>query len=126
MVGGYHKQGYAMMRYKTKMRTVHSVVAQIKYNLKEPGKYSGKRVTRTCGNPGCCNPDHIYIIDAGLLQRGSAAYRCRFTREEIADIRNRYDNQWFWGIVRQMAKEYDAAEGHISAICNRQIYKKYP
>jgi hypothetical protein len=125
--GGTHSQGYGMIRYQTIMRTVHSVVAQLKYNLKEaPGKYSGKRVTRTCDNLRCCNPDHIYIIDAWKLQRGSAAYRCRFTQEQIADIRHRYDTNYYWGIIRDLSKEYDASEGHMSAICRRHIYKKYP
>ena len=38
--GGKHKQGYGMMRYKGQMRTVHSVIAELKYGMK-PTKYNG-------------------------------------------------------------------------------------
>ena len=122
--GGKHSQlGYGMMRYKTKMRTVHSVIAEIKYGTK-PTKYTGTRVSRTCNEPACCNPEHIVIVDAGSLQRGKAAERGRFTDEEIKDIRNRYDNEYYWGIVSDLSKEYEVKPNHMSAICRRWIYKK--
>ena len=122
--GGKHSQlGYGMMRYKTKMRTVHSVIAEIKYGTK-PTKYSGTRVSRTCNEPACCNPEHIIIVDAGSLQRGNATERGRFTDEEVIEIRRRYDNEWYWGIVSDMAREYSVTGNHMSSICRRWTYKK--
>jgi hypothetical protein len=121
--GGTHAQGYGMMRYETEMRTVHSVIAEIKYGVK-PTKYTGTRVTRTCGNLLCCNPDHIIIVDAGSLQRGNAADRGRFTDEEIIEIRRQYDNEHYHGLVGKLAKDYDVTVNHMSSICTRRIYKK--
>ena len=121
--GGTHAQGYGMMRYEQSMRTVHSVVAEIKYGVK-PTKYTGTRVTRTCGNLLCCNPDHIIIVDAGSLQRGNAADRGRFTDEEIIEIRRIYDEEHYHGLVGKLAKDYDVTVNHMSAICTRRIYKK--
>ena len=122
--GGTHsQQGYAMMRYETEMRTVHSVIAEIKYGVK-PTKYTGTRVTRTCDNLLCCNPDHIIIVDAGSLQRGNAADRGRFTDEEIIEIRRQYDNEHYHGLVGKLAKDYDVTVNHMSSICTRRIYKK--
>ena len=121
--GGTHSQGYGMMRYERNMRTVHSVVAELKYGTK-PTKYTGTRVTRTCNNLLCCNPDHIIIVDAGSLQRGNAAERGRFTDEEIIEIRRQYDEDYYWGIVSKLAKDYNVTANHMSAICRRWIYKK--
>ena len=121
--GGTHAQGYGMMRYETEMRTVHSVIAEIKYGVK-PTKYTGTRVTRTCGNLLCCNPDHIIIVDAGSLQRGNAADRGRFSDEEIIEIRRQYDNEHYHGLVGKLAKDYDVTVNHMSSICTRRIYKK--
>jgi len=121
--GGTHAQGYGMMRYEQSMRTVHSVVAEIKYGVK-PTKYTGTRVTRTCGNLLCCNPDHIIIVDAGSLQRGNAADRGRFTDEEILEIRRQYDEEHYHGLVGKLAKDYDVTVNHMSSICTRRIYKK--
>ena len=122
--GGTHsQQGYAMMRYETEMRTVHSVIAEIKYGVK-PTKYTGTRVTRTCDNLLCCNPDHIIIVDAGSLQRGNAAERGRFTDEEIIEIRRQYDNEHYHGLVGKLAKDNNVTANHMSAICRRWIYKK--
>ena len=121
--GGTHAQGYGMMRYETEMRTVHSVISEIKYGVK-PTKYTGTRVTRTCGNLLCCNPDHIIIVDAGSLQRGNAADRGRFTDEEIIEIRRQYDNEHYHGLVGKLAKDYDVTVNHMSSICTRRIYKK--
>ena len=121
--GGTHAQGYGMMRYETEMRTVHSVIAEIKYGVK-PTKYTGTRVTRTCDNLLCCNPDHIIIVDAGSLQRGNAADRGRFTDEEIIEIRRQYDNEHYHGLVGKLAKDYDVTVNHMSSICTRRIYKK--
>lgn len=122
--GGTHsQQGYAMMRYETEMRTVHSVIAEIKYGVK-PTKYTGTRVTRTCDNLLCCNPDHIIIVDAGSLQRGNAAERGRFSDEEIIEIRRQYDNEHYHGLVGKLAKDYDVTVNHMSSICTRRIYKK--
>ena len=121
--GGTHSQGYGMMRYERTMRTVHSVVAEIKYGTK-PTKYTGTRVTRTCYNLLCCNPDHIIIVDAGSIQRGNAAERGRFSDEEIIEIRRQYDEEYYWGIVSKLAKDYNVTANHMSAICRRWIYKK--
>ena len=121
--GGTHAQGYGMMRYKQQMRTVHSVVAEIKYGVK-PTKYTGTRVTRTCGNLLCCNPDHIVIVDAGSLQRGNAPERGRFTDEEIKEIRRLYDDEYYHGIVSKMARDNQVTLNHMSAICTRRIYKR--
>ena len=121
--GGTHSQGYGMMRYERTMRTVHSVVAEIKYGTK-PTKYTGTRVTRTCDNLLCCNPDHIIIVDAGSLQRGNAADRGRFSDEEIIEIRRQYDNEHYHGLVGKLAKDYDVTVNHMSSICTRRIYKK--
>ena len=123
--GGKHRQGYAMMRYKGNMRTVHSVIAELKYGYK-PTKYTGTRVTRTCGNKMCVNPDHIIIEEASKIQR--KRYHCKarkITQEQAREIRKRYA-EGGWGIGMKLAKEYGVTHNTIYATIANKLYKEIP
>ena len=123
--GGKHRQGYAMMRQAGEMRTVHSVVAELKYN-KRPDKYSGLRVTRTCNNKLCINPDHIIIEEASKIQR--KRYHCKarkITQEQAREIRKRYA-EGGWGIGMKLAKEYGVTHNTIYATIANKLYKEIP
>ena len=61
--GSKHKQGYGMMAIlnsegKRKMTVVHRVAMRLKLG-RELTPYEDVR--HACGNPGCCNPSHLYI-----------------------------------------------------------------
>ena len=121
--GATHSQGYGMMRVNGEMRTVHSVVAELKYGRK-PTKTSGDRVTRTCDNAACVNPDHIVILDASFILKGKTVVKGKFSEEQIREIRRRYNEDRYHGIVRDLAREYNAKESLISAICRNRLYKR--
>lgn len=120
--GAKHVQGYGMMRYKGKMRTVHSVIAELKYGVK-PTKQSGTRVSRTCGNDGCCNHEHIVIKRATDIQRAAYRRTGRFKDEDILEIRNEYDNNRYHGLVKQLSEKWGVSPATITAICKRRLYK---
>ena len=123
--GGKHKQGYAMMRYNGEMRTVHSVIAELKYG-ERPTKYNGTRVTRTCGNKLCVNSDHIIIKKSSDIQR--RRYHCknrRLTQEQVREVRKRYA-EGEWGIGRKLAKEYNVSHSTIYATVYNRLYKEMP
>jgi hypothetical protein len=124
-LGAMHVQGYGMTRHKGKMRTVHSVVAELKYKIEAPGRYSGKRVTRTCGNIACVNPDHITIVRAGSINEGKNYVRGRFSADEIRAIRKEYDSYKVkYGMVKYLAEKYNCSVPLMSSITRRQIYKR--
>lgn len=121
--GGKHKQGYAMMRYNGEMRTVHSVIAELKYGYK-PTKYTGTRVTRTCDNKLCVNPDHIIIKQSSDIKR--RRYHCKdrkITQEQAREIRKRYA-EGGWGIGMKLAKEYGVRHNTIYATIANKLYKE--
>lgn len=123
--GGKHRQNYAMMRYEGEMRTVHSVIAELKYG-ERPTKYTGTRVTRTCGNKLCVNPDHIIIEEASKIKR--RRYHCKdrkITQEQARDIRKRYA-EGKRGITKILAKEYNVSTHTIYATIGNRLYKEIP
>lgn len=124
--GGYHKLGYAMMRQGDEMRTVHSVIAEIKYGQR-PTKYGGVRVTRTCKNRGCCNPDHIIIKDAGqiMLERvdNVGGRKGKLTDENIRYIRAEMRKK-IYGRGARLAEEFDVSGNTIYAIAAGKLYKR--
>jgi hypothetical protein len=120
--GGKHKQGYGMMRYKGKMRTVHSVITELKYGEK-PTKYSGTRATRTCDNVACCNPDHIVIKNASDIRSGIYPPKRTLSMETVREIREEYA-KGDWGRGKKLAEKYNVTIHLIYAIANGRIYKE--
>jgi hypothetical protein len=88
-----HRQGYPMMRAFGKMRTISSVIAQLKYG-KAPNRESRDKVTRTCGNIKCIKAKHTIIQTKGEIMKN--AHQTGFTTLLNADQ------------VRAIRKEYDA------------------
>ena len=121
--GGKHKQGYGMMRYNNKMRTVHSVIAELKYGI-IPTKTSGTRATRTCDNLACCNPDHIIIESASVIQINAKPSSKRIlTQEQAREIRAKY-RPYGWGAAGKLAKEYNVTTNLVYSIAHNRTYKE--
>ena len=120
--GGKHKQGYGMMRYKQKMRTVHSVIAELKYGF-SPTKYGGVRATRTCDNVACCNPDHIIIKNACEIQSGIYPKKRTLSMETVRQIREEYANGDY-GRGPKLAKKYGISDHMIYSIAANRTYKE--
>jgi len=123
--GGKHRQGYAMMRQDGEMRTVHSVVAELQYG-ERPSKHNGTRVTRTCKNKLCINPDHIVIKRTSDIKR--RRYHCKnrkITQEQAREIRAKF-KAGGWGMGRKLSEEYNINKHTIYAICSNKLYKELP
>ena len=123
--GGKHRQGYGMMRQDGEMRSCHSVVAEFIYN-ERPTKYTGTRVTRTCTNKLCLNPDHIIIQESSKIKR--RRYHCKYrkvTQEQAREIRKRYA-EGKRGIAKILAKEYGISTHTVYATIGNRLYKEIP
>lgn len=121
-VGAKHVQGYGMMRQEGVMRSVHSVVAELKYGRK-PTKYSGERVTRTCDNVDCVNPDHIVIKAASEIQSGIYPKQRTLSMETVRAIREEYA-KGDYGRGPRIAKKYNITDHLVYAIVGGRIYKE--
>ena len=87
-----HRQGYPMQRFEGKMRTISSVIAQLKYG-KVPNRSSRDKVTRTCGNKLCINSKHTIIKTKGEIMKN--AHQCGLNtllnEDQVRAIRKEYD-----------------------------------
>jgi len=113
--GGKHRQGYAMVRFRKQMRTVHSVIAELKYG-ESPGRYGGMRVRRTCENKMCCNPEHIIIgsssNDKLPYWSGDKPPNGKFTDDDVRQIRLEAEQDKSWGSRTRLCKRWGC--GHIT------------
>ena len=121
-VGAKHVQGYGMMRQEGVMRSVHSVVAELKYGRK-PTKYGGERVTRTCDNVDCVNPDHVVIVAASEIQSGIFPKPRTLSMETAREIRKEYA-KGDWGRGKRIAEKFNISTNMVYAIANGRIYKE--
>jgi hypothetical protein len=124
--GPWHRQGYPMVRFPQtkKMRTTYSVVWELLGNS-VPAKGDKAKLTRTCDNIKCVNPEHIVLKDMSDVMKAArqTGNGCMFTPDEIRAIRKEYDENIYHGCVRNLAEKYNCKEGHMWSICNRRLYK---
>ena len=123
-VGAKHVLGYGMMRQNGVMRSVHSVVAELKYGRK-PTKYGGERVTRTCDNVDCVNPEHVVIKAASDIRSGIFPRQRTLSMEVVRDIRKEYA-KGDWGRGTRLAKKHNISTNMVYAIAANRIYKELP
>ena len=124
--GPWHRQGYPMCRHPAsqKMRTTYSAVWELLGNT-VPGKSDKAKLTRTCGNIKCVNPEHIVLKNMTdvMRQAKQTGNNSRFTPDEIRAIRKDYDENIYHGCVSDLAEKYNCRQGHMWAICKRRLYK---
>ena len=124
--GPWHRQGYPMVRFPLtqKMRTTYSVVWELLGNT-VPAKGDKAKLTRTCGNVKCVNPDHIVLKSMSDVMRSArqTGNGCFFTPDQIREIRKQYDTNAYHGCIRDLAIKYKCKAGHMWSICHRRLYK---
>ena len=118
-----HVQGYAFMRYGYKgMMTVQRIMA-IELNLFSHFDLK-TRITTTCGNKLCCNPDHIVclsyteILNKRYAERGTGGRFAGREREERDEYNKMVANQ----IPRKiniLAHKYDCHESLVYRVIRK-------
>jgi hypothetical protein len=123
--GAKHRQGYGMVRIDGNMQTVHRVIGLEAYG--HPGKSTIYKFTHTCGNPLCCNADHITVkTHSDLMQdivptrKLKRAKNVELTPELVLEIRNAPDNGW--GTNARLAKKYGLSNTTIGRIRSGESY----
>jgi len=118
-----HVLGYAFMRYGNTMKTVQRIMAlELELFPIEEGRKT--RITTTCENKLCCNPEHITSMtytemnDRRYKKRGTGG---RFSGKEL-DILIEYNQMKQNKIPRTINKMGEKYNCHPSLVY-RAIYK---
>lgn len=140
--GPWHRQGYAYMRQSARMRTVHSVIHELKTGDNAPGKSSKEKITRTCKNLACVNPEHIVLKNmTDVMKSAKQGNGCMFSSEDIRQIRKDLEKEFIRdedgnpvlnkngkikktvGYHRKLAKKWGGGHQHMWMICNNYRYR---
>jgi len=116
------KDGYQKAKYNKRLQGVHRIVWQLCYGPIPEGMVIGHK----CNNPGCVNPEHLYLTTAaqnssdakrdGLYRKGMDHPKCRWTDQQILHMMCRYDN----GETQQsIANDFNVKQTRISECIKR-------
>lgn len=90
-----HRQGYPMMRFEGKMRTVSSVIIQLKSKYGTvPGRKSKDKITRTCGNIKCINSEHTVVMSSSNIMKNAhqTGFTTQLNADQVREIRKEYNS----------------------------------
>jgi hypothetical protein len=121
-------QGYGRFGYQGENRLAHRVAFEL---FKAPFA-SGLHVLHRCDNPGCVNPDHLFLgtnaanvedkVSKGRAQRleGERNGRSKLTEADVLAIRDAVAR----GVHRQeLARLYGVAPMHINSVAARRSWR---
>jgi len=103
---------------------------RVAYELAYGSIPEGMCVLHHCDNPGCCNPEHLYlgtkadnVADMLIRGRGRNSGRnahSKLTNELIPEVRRRYAEGGM--TQRELAAEYNVDQSQISRIVNNHTW----
>jgi hypothetical protein len=106
-----HRQGYAFARHGNAMRTVIRGLA-IELNL-FPDINFNSRITNSCANRLCVNPDHIICLthtEINYRRYNRHGTQGQFTDNDAKRIEDEYEGlEGTEGRVKMLAKQYDCS-----------------
>jgi hypothetical protein len=118
-----HPFGYGRFKFNNKIQLAH----RVSYKLYNRDITSSECVLHKCDNPGCVNPDHLFLgsrkdnaLDRtmkGRTLRGSQVPTSIFKEQDILDIRSSSLS------INQLAKQYNTGYGTIWTIVKRKTWK---
>lgn len=102
---------------------------RLSYELFEGDIPAGLCVCHHCDNPGCVNPNHLYLGDKtqntadrdrrGRTSKGERHYAARLSAEDVRAIRAEYAP----GRGAQLARRYGVSAEHVMAIVKRKKWR---
>jgi hypothetical protein len=141
--GPWHRQGYPMVRFAQtqSMRTTHSAIWELLGNT-VPGKSDKAKLTRSCDNIKCVNPEHIVLKNmTDVMKSAKQGNGCMFSSEDIRQIRKDLEKEFIRdedgnlvltkngkikktiGYHSKLAKKWGCTPRHMWMICNNYRYR---
>ena len=127
-LGALDKFGYGKISVKKMSWRAHRLMAHITI---KPLMSEDQLVAHKCDNPGCINPEHLFITtalgnmqDRDMKKRGYCGERTKWAKlseKDVLDIRERYKNGMSLSQVATIYNQVTA--GCIQAIIARRTWK---
>lgn len=130
-IGSLDKKGYGRFMHDGRCALAH----RVSYYLAYGGIPGGLHVLHTCDNPGCVNPDHLWlgtnldnVLDSSKKKRrhtprnqGGSNPSSKVSEKDIEEIKDRL-SQGFTQV--EVAQEYGLSKASLSRIANNQAWKE--
>ncbi len=121
---GYGKFGFGPCRGQ--LQGAH----RVSWKLYKGPIPDGMGVLHKCHNPGCANPDHLYVgtqqqnmndmVEANRQAKGSQYRFTKLTENEVLEIRNLYESDQFTQV--ELGNRFRVARRTIGHIVNRNVW----
>lgn len=123
---GMHQKGYGQVWYRGKFNKAHRVM----YELENGPIPEGMQVLHSCDNPGCVNPDHLWVgtnldnrRDSLRKKRHNYGERhgnARLTDQKVLEIRRRSEGA---RNAQALADEFGVSRCTIDDVVRRRSWK---
>ncbi len=122
-IASINKDGYGQLKFKGLMQRAH----RVSHILHVGDIPAGKHVLHHCDNPGCVNPDHLFLgthqdnmddkVSRGRQSKGEKHGTAKLTETQVLEIRAAL------GLHRDIAAKYGVSESRVSDIKRRKYWK---
>ena len=119
------KDGYPRVKWNGRSIPAGRLVMILLYGAET---INGKHVLHHCDNPGCVNPEHLYIGDffqnmqdkvtRGRNPRGLDNPNAKLSDEQVAEIRTMYDTGNY--TQKELGEMFNVGQTTISEITTRR------
>ncbi len=93
----------------------------------------GQKVLHKCDNPGCVNPEHLFLgtskdnsqdmVNKGRQEKGESHHSAVLTEVDVRVVRKLFKEGWSQSAIGRM---FDCDHKNIAAIVQRRTWKHIP